>query len=56
MVRRSRTGAVFDLMSRRRSGAIFPTDWGNTPWGVATFNKRTRSEAVGTLVLTNIPQ
>jgi hypothetical protein len=29
---------------------------GESPWGVATFNKRTRSEAVGTLVLTNTSQ
>jgi hypothetical protein len=27
-----------------------------TPWGVVTFEKMTKPEAVGTLVLTNTPQ
>ena len=29
--------------------------WGGRPWGVAIYDEMTRSEAVGTLVLTNTP-
>lgn len=29
---------------------------GPVPWGVVTFEKMTKPEAVGTLVLTNTPQ
>jgi Mg-chelatase subunit ChlD len=42
-------GAAFQHASR-------PRDAGVSPWGVATFDEMTRSEAIGTLVLTNTPQ
>ena len=37
-----------------QSGSI--KTWGRVPWGVVTFEKMTKPEAVSTLVLTNTPQ
>jgi len=45
--------AGIDSGAAEPGGAVPP---GRAPWGVVTFEKMTKPEAVSTLVLTNTPQ
>jgi hypothetical protein len=51
----SEAGPCGDWLSRYRRTQD-DDGWGVAPWGVVTFEKRTKPETVGTLVLTNTPQ